>query len=174
MTKDLPSIDELRKLLAYDPDTGDLKWLTRRDVKASWNTRYAGHPALACVHEDGYRKGRIHRKLFRAHRVAWALHHGRWPELDLDHINGNRSDNRIANLREVTRVENQRNMRLPSDNKSGVIGVYWNTARRKWVAEIRDAGGKKRHLGVFEDIEAAAAARRAAEQAAGYHENHGK
>lgn len=174
MTKDLPSIDELRKLLTYDPDTGDLTWLARRDVKASWNTRYAGRPALACVHEDGYRKGRIHRKLVRAHRVAWALHHGRWPNLDLDHINGDRSDNRISNLREVTRSENQRNMRLPSDNRSGVIGVYWNTQRQRWVAEIRDTRGKKQHLGAFADLDAAAAARRAAEQAAGYHENHGR
>jgi hypothetical protein len=174
MTDDLPTIEELHKLLSYSPDTGALTWRARRDVKASWNTRYAGKPALACIHEDGYRKGRIHRVLFRAHRVAWALHHGSWPELDIDHINGDRSDNRITNLRQVTRSENQRNMRLPSDNKSGVVGVYWSTARKKWVAEIRNAQGRKRHLGVFEDLEDAATARRAAELDEGYHQNHGR
>jgi hypothetical protein len=174
MPKDLPTIAELRKMLAYDPDTGDLTWLARRDVKSSWNTRYAGTPALACVHEDGYRKGRIHRRIVRAHRVAWAMHHGRWPELDLDHINGDRSDNRIANLREVTRAENQRNVRRPSNNKSGVIGVYWSTCRSKWVAEIRDAQGKKKHIGVFDDLSEASSARRDAERAEGYHENHGR
>lgn len=174
MTNDLPTVDELRKLLAYNPDTGELTWLPRKNVRKCWNRRYAGHPALACVHSDGYRKGRLHRKLLRAHRVAWAIHHGRWPALDLDHINGDRSDNRISNLRQVTRSENQRNMRLPSDNKSGVIGVYWSTARQKWVAEIRDADGKKKHLGVFEDLKAAADVRKAAEAEHGYHKNHGR
>jgi hypothetical protein len=173
MTTDLPTVAELRKLLLYDPETGLLSWKTRPAERKSWNTRYAGTPALHCIHEDGYRKGRIRRVLFRAHRVAWALHHGSWPAGHIDHINGDRADNRIANLRDVTRHENQRNMRRPSDNTSGRIGVWWHKRNQKWVAEIRTAGRKK-HLGSFARFEEACRARAEAEQADGYHENHGR
>lgn len=173
MPKALPTIAELRKLLHYDPDTGALTWRRRAGARACWNTRYAGQGALACVHEDGYRKGRIHRVLYRAHRVAWALHHGSWPAGHIDHVNGDRSDNRIANLRDVDRSTNQRNMRTPSDNTSGRIGVWWNKANGKWIAEIR-AAGEKKHLGSFAQFEDACKARENAEQAYGYHKNHGR
>jgi hypothetical protein len=173
MTKDLPTIAELRKLLSYDPDTGVMTWRRRDNVRACWNTRYAGQPALHCVHEDGYRKGRIRRVLFRAHRVAWALHHGSWPAGHIDHVNGDRADNRIENLRDVARHENQRNMRRPSDNTSGRIGVWWHKRNKKWVAEIRTAG-RKNHLGSFSSFDEACRAREAAERVDGYHANHGR
>jgi len=173
MTRDLPTIAELRKMLAYDPETGLLSWKTRPAGLKSWNTRYAGTPALHCIHEDGYRKGRIHRVLYRAHRVAWAMHHGSWPAGHIDHINGDRADNRIENLRDVTRHENQRNMRRPSDNTSGRIGVWWHKRNKKWVAEIRTAGRKK-HLGSFACFDEACRVREAAEKVDGYHANHGR
>lgn len=173
MAKPLPTAAELRKLLAYDPETGLLTWKPRAAGPQSWNTRYAGAAALNCVHADGYRKGRIYKVLLRAHRVAWAVHHGSWPENHIDHINGDRADNRISNLRNVTRQENQKNMRLPSDNTSGRIGVWWHKKNKKWVAEIKSAG-RKRHLGSFTRFEDACKARADAEREDGYHQNHGR
>lgn len=173
MEKPLPTVAELRNAMSYDPDTGVLTWKPRLDKPKHWNTRYAGQPALHCLHDDGYRKGRLNRKLLRAHRVAWAIHHGHWPEHHIDHVNGNRTDNRIANLRDVPRAENQKNMRKPSDNTSGRIGVWWHTQNAKWIAEIR-INGRKKHLGSYADFDAACEAREKAEREHGYHQNHGR
>lgn len=99
----------------------------------------------------------------RAHRLAWFLHYGKWPELEIDHINGNTLDNRIENLRLATRVENQRNTRKPQDNKSGYKGVHLckSTGRYRSVIYLRDkdTGRKKRlELGRFDDPELASLA----------------
>lgn len=173
MSDQIPSPEELRKLMEYDPDTGALTWRHRSDAQKSWNTRYAETPALNCVHADGYKKGRIARKLYRAHRVAWAIHTGRWPDHHIDHVNGDRSDNRIKNLRDVPRSENQKNMCKPSDNTSGRIGVWWHKQNAKWIAEIR-VDKRKKHLGSFTTFDEACAAREKAEIEHGYHKNHGR
>jgi hypothetical protein len=91
---------------------------------------------------------------------------------DIDHINGNRRDNRIANLRAVDRRENMRNARLRSNNTSGIVGVTFSRDRKKWVAQIND--GKVRSLGRFDKFEDAVEARKAAERRAGFHPNHGR
>jgi hypothetical protein len=175
MTYNTMDIDELRRLIDYDCKTGKLTWLPRtwehcrRDGGKRWNGRYAGKEAFRIVR--GYRKGMIKRRMFAAHRVAWALHYGEWPVADIDHINGDGTDNRIINLRAVDRIENCRNQAVRKNSAAGVLGV--NRTGGKWRAYI-SVGGKPKHLGVFDDFKDAVAARKSAEQDFGYHANHGR
>lgn len=178
--KDLPTPATLRKLLSYDPDTGLLTWkyrppemfATMLDYKA-WNARFNGKPAFATVKADGYLLGRLFYRSYRAHRIAYAIYHGAWPTGEVDHKNGVRSDNRITNLRDVTRSENQRNAAIPRDNSSGHIGVSLHTPTGRWRARIA-AGSKQIYLGLFENFDDAVAARAVAEVKYGYHPNHGR
>lgn len=179
------AVEQLRKMISYNPETGALKWLPRtaESFKSArrnpehranvWNARYAGTPALAAIERWGYAHGDILGLRYKAHRVAWALYHGAWPDHEIDHINGDRADNRIANLRSATHQENMRNQTLSSANRSGVIGVCWNSRRNKWSAQIK-VNKKKIHLGLFDDINAAAKVRKRAEIEHGFHPNHGK
>jgi len=159
----------LRHLLRYDD--GNLVWLKRADMYRSWNTKHAGKVA-GTSDRAGYRTIQIHGKPYKAHRVVWAIMNGSWPDGHIDHIDGNPSNNRIENLRVVTRRENHQNMRRRKDNTSGATGVYFRDHIRKWVARIR-ANDKDNHLGVFETREDAIAARKEAERAHGFHPNHG-
>lgn len=161
----------------YNPDTGDLIWRTRTPemfvVKkhpavaacTRFNKLWAGKPALNARGGAGYRQGMVFCEPMRAHRAAWAIYHGEWPDEDIDHINGNRSDNRIANLRHVGRKINLRNRRISVLSAAGFTGV----AREGdgWKATI----GNK-HIAVFGTIEEAIAARLGAEVALGYGPNH--
>jgi hypothetical protein len=122
---------------------------------------------------NGYRCSRINGIPVRAHQVIWAMVHGEWADGEIDHVNGVRTDNRIANLRLVTRQQNNRNMAKRCDNTSGVTGVTWDKRRRKWSARIRH-GGVFKALGRFDSIDAAAEARERAMREYGYHANHGK
>ncbi len=174
----------LRALLRYDPDTGLLFWrprspemfLPRAAMLAAradrWNARHAGRPAFA-LRQGGYCCGELLRRRCYAHRVVWAIHHGRWPRQQIDHINGVRDDNRIANLREVSASENQRNRRRPLNNTSGAVGVSWCRKSGKWRATIQFVDGIV-SLGTFDDKQAAIDARKAAERRFGFHENHGR
>lgn len=159
----LPTPDELRKLLSYDPVSGILTW--RADD--------GRHAALSMAHPKGYLFGVIRGRTVLAHRAAWAIHHGSWPRNQIDHINGVRTDNRIENLRDVTAFENMRNQKRREDNASGVTGVSWDARRRKWRATIGSRGTYK-SLGSFETIEEAARVRAMAEKGLCYHENHGR
>ena len=176
----LPDIETLRKLLAYDPETGVLTWLPRpvsmfgrNQDWLRWSARYAGMPAFTADDGQGYRHGAIFGRKYRAHRVAWALHHGEWPVDQIDHENGDRADNRIANLRSVTNAENGRNQKRSARNASGVIGVHWFKTKRKWRAAITVAGVSM-SLGYFARIEDACEARDAAERRHGFNSNHGR
>lgn len=113
--------------------------------------------------------------LYPNHRIIWAMHYGVWPTKFLDHINGDPTDNRIENLREVTNQENCKNARIGKNNTSGRVGVsyYGHNGWSKWHAYIR-GNGKLISLGYFEDFDAAVAAREAAEIEHGYHPNHGR
>lgn len=179
--KPLPTPDELRQLLDYDPDTGSLRWRPRPltsfpDERSGkiWNTRFSGKLA-AHMRADGYCRAVVNYNGIYVHRIAWAIVYGTWPDGEVDHINGDPSDNRIANLRLVDSSGNSKNSAKRSDNTSGVVGVYKNSARYTlpWSAEIY-VNKKKRKLGNFATIEEAAAARREAERDHGYHENHGR
>lgn len=177
--KSLPSPELLRKLLDYDPETGLLTWKPRpRELFPTdasfkgWNTRRAGTPALCYIDARGYRSGSIMGVGVRAHRVVLAMANGRWPEVS-DHINGDKGDNRLSNLRDCSQSENCRNAKRPSDNKSGVVGVHRLKGSATWVASIA-ANGEAFHLGRFPSKEEATAARQKAEAEHNFHPNHGR
>jgi hypothetical protein len=148
---DTPALPEpdFRALLAYDPETGAITNLTQRRPQAPVGS-------VAGYIEDGYRRIKIDGRTYSAHRLAWWFVYGSWPAYEIDHRNGIRDDNRIANLREaVPPLLNQQNIRSPrSDNTSGFLGVRWHQQSGKWRAEIR-IGRAKRHLGLFSTPEAA-------------------
>lgn len=111
--------DLLRTLLRYDPDTGRLFWLERsadidprRPFRIRFNDHTSGNEAFTSDDGNGYRQGKVLGKKMRGHRVAWAIFYGKWPEGDLRHRNGVRSDNRIANLRD------ERTLRQPARRNS--------------------------------------------------------
>lgn len=182
---ELPSPELLRKLLRYDPETGQLFWRARpvslfraghfsaEHNAAKWNTRYAGKPTTPSLGSEGYARCTINGRLYHAHRIIWALHYGEWPEGCIDHINRDRADNRISNLRVVTVAENNKNRSLQTNNTSGVAGVCWKACRSLWRAQINHHG-EVLWLGDFPKRRQAIAARRDAERRYGYHENHGK
>jgi len=164
------SIEKLRKVLIYSPSTGHLTW--DEDLGSAITTaRYAGK-LVNNVSGSGYVRVSVGRVRMLAHRVCYAIYYGAWPDGVIDHINGNRTDNRIENLRVIKRSENQKNMKLSVANTSGQCGVHWNKRKRKWMAAIT-VNYENVHLGYFEDIESAKIARRVAESEHGFHENHG-
>ena len=181
----LPDIADLRNCLDYQPETGGLIWRPRPATDFAptarestemrcrqWNTRCANKRAFSTSGKNGYLFGTFRGRPLTAHRVAWAITHGYWPTI-VDHINGDRHDNRISNLREVDDTASNRNLRLQKRNISGVHGVQWDAGTQRWVARI-GRNGKAVRLGAFVDLEDAKAARRNAEAEFGYHANHGR
>lgn len=168
MNEDLTQ-EELKKILHYCPLTGVLTWLnstqgTNRGDVAGWKQqKKSKHYRIVCIR---YKK-------YAAHRLAYLYQTGHWPKAQMDHINGNGMDNRWANLREATNQENSKNQRLRSTNKSGTTGVLWEADRNLWRAEIT-IDGKNKYIGRFDNIEDAAVARKQAEIANNFHENHGQ
>lgn len=174
MTKEKDiSVDYLRTRLRYEPETGKLFWLDNEDMPNNWRARFSGKEALNSTGDRGYKRGDILYRPFLAHRVAWALFYGEWPSDQIDHINGVRDDNRIANLRDVPHGENCKNKGRSSKNTSGVTGVHWDSQQEKWMARIR-VNYKYNYLGRFDCIGQAIKARREAEALYGFHPNHGK
>ncbi len=177
-------IETLHNLLICDPVEGTMTWRERplemfshckhpEHRCASWNTQYAGREAFTAVDNNGYRVGGILGRTYKAHRVIYAMTTGAWPESEIDHINGVKTENRLENLRAVTSAENGRNAAMPRNNTSGVVGVHWDKTRLKWYARIR-AAGKLINLGSFTNKDDAIAARAAAEKKYGFHANHGR
>lgn len=111
----------------------------------------------------GYRSISIDDRDYLAHRLAWLYVHGKWPPHQLDHINMDRADNRMCNLRQADNAENNCNRPLQSNNTSGFKGVSFHKQTRKWKASLK-VRGKDIHLGLFDEAEAAAAAYRLAAQ----------
>ncbi len=132
------TVDEIRAALKYDQLTGDF---------CRWNKR----SPLGTLSAAGYVMITIFDRKFRAHRLAWLFVHGQWPSMKIDHINGSRIDNRIANLREASDAVNSQNLRGPkSNNTSGYLGVMWREKSKKWEARIT-ALGRAKVLGFFDD-----------------------
>lgn len=141
---------ELKSVLSYDPEAGVFTWIARvgNRVKIGDVAGYSD--------PGGYRQISIRGKLYLEHRLAWLYVHGEWPKQFIDHINGIKYDNRLANLREATGSENQQNQMRPStNNKLGILGV--SARDRKFQAEIT-INRKKKYLGLFTTPEQAHAA----------------
>ena len=179
-TTSLPDISVLRALLDYNPETGRLFWkegepslFAREQDWKTWLGRHAGCEAMATYDREGYRTGVLRRMRLKAHRVAWAIYYGEWPSDHIDHINGDRADNRISNLRNVTKAENSRNAARRCNNTSGVVGVRFLLDRRCWNAYI-SVDKRQRHIGDYLTKEEAILARKRAEREFGYHPNHGR
>ena len=155
MKNKYPALSALRSMFRYDPDTGDIFWAA--PGKGKIKKKPAGTQELS-----GYKGIVINGRRIRAHIIAWALYYNKWPDSQLDHINGIRSDNRILNLREATNSQNGKNLKIKSNNKSGFTGVTYDKINKKWRATIK-IDGKQKNLGRYLDIEDAVFARKKAE-----------
>lgn len=144
--KELPPVDVLTKALIADPETGSIKW------RESGKRQKAGDEA-GCPATNGYRLIGVGGGRYLAHRIMWKITFGTEPPKVLDHINRNRSDNRISNLREVTMSQNMHNRSLSSKNTSGATGVWFVG----WTGSIR-VDGKRHFIGNFPTKEEAEAA----------------
>lgn len=156
------SVEELKRVLSYDPDTGKFHWLVSLTRSVAVGD-VAGGPS-----SDGYLRIGLHGVRYMAHRLAWFYMMGRWPADDIDHINGSKTDNRFANLREATRrmnAENQRRAR--KDSSVGLLGVGWHKRDKHFRAQIQ-VRGKHVFLGYFPTAEEAHQAYLAAKRK--YHE----
>ncbi|MCV5094213.1 HNH endonuclease [Escherichia coli] len=153
---------------------GAILWKPRNGVSKTWNSRYAGKRA-GCLHKrSGYIHVGFNRRIYQEHRIIWEMHNGPIPEgMEIDHIDHNKVNNHIENLRLVTCQDNNHNRSRNHNNKSGCAGVYWLERLRKWCAVIR-INGKLKHLGVFKSKDDAIKARQEAEIKYGFHPNHGK
>lgn len=168
----LPTIEYLHKRLRYEPETGKLFWRDCEDMPNSWRAKHAGKEAFTAIDGEGYKLGTVNRQTLKAHRVIWTMHYGKWPCSQIDHINGAKTDNRIVNLRVVSNAENARNRPMRSDNTSGVTGVCWNKAARKWMARVC-VDGRNNYIGCFDTIAEAAAARAEVLRHNGFTDRHG-
>ncbi len=178
MTREVtPAI--LQEFLDYNGATGTLIWKPRdrrhftSDWQfAVWHKKYEGKEAFTAVSACGYKAGVLWRKGLLAHRVAWAVAHGEWPPQDIDHINHDRTDNRLVNLRCVSRAENCRNRAKPRNSLTRRVGVQWHKAIGKWCA-VGSLQGKTHYLGSFSSYADACSERARFEHENGYHPNHG-
>jgi len=146
----------LKELLYYDPETGNFTY------KKPWFNRKIGDIA-SLKHSTGHTRIRLDGCLYYSHRLAWLYIYGYFPENEIDHINRNKSDNRICNLREVSVSCNMRNTGNRSNNTSGVKGVYWFKQKSKWCSYII-ISSKKYFLGLYSSFDEAVCTRLAAEQ----------
>lgn len=174
------SIEEVKKLLDYDPITGVFTWKFRYPPTYGnniFNAKFAGKIAggRSTNSGEGYIRIKIFGKVIKAHRIVIAMVEGAWPNGYVDHINGDIVDNRYANLRVVEKIENGRNQKLYNTNKSGVPGVRWSIHKQAWEVSIGGNGTKYfEYLGNTKDLLDAVATRYRAERLRGYHKNHGR
>jgi len=149
------TINRIKELLLYDHETGIFRWKVMRG--GSLPGSIAGSLTW-----NGYHHIMIDGKNYRAHRLAWLYIYGEWPTIDIDHVDGDRTNNKIENLRLALRSQNNINSGPPKNNTSGIRGVYWNKKAGKFTASI-GVNGKSIYLGLFSSIEEALDARISAE-----------
>ena len=164
MSKSSLTQKELAQILHYHPKTGLFTRLTKTS-----NCISVGSIA-GCLDVKGYLRIMVSCVRYKAHRLAWLAAYGKFPKDQIDHINHDRADNRIINLREATASENSKNQTLAKNSTSGVSGVFPH--RNKWQASI-SSNCKRIHLGTFADKFEAICARKSAERKYGFHINHG-
>lgn len=166
------TIERLHERLYID-EAGVLRWRCVATMPKQWNAVWAGREAFTAIDGKGYRHGSLDYTYLRLHRVMWALEHGAWPVGEIDHIDGDRLNNKSCNLRHVSAPENHRNQKRGANNTSGYVGVSWYRPYAKWRAGIGHEG-KTKHLGYFDSIEDAVHARQLANAVYRYHANHGR
>ena len=148
--------ERLKELLHYDEETCVFTWITspRNNVPAG---KIAG-----TYDKNGYLRILYKGKLYMGHWLAWLYVYGKWPDNEIDHINGNPSDNTILNLRDVTRKQNMENKKVYKNSKTGYPGVTWHSRDKKWNVRIGHYG-KRISLGYFDDLNEAISVRIKAE-----------
>lgn len=144
------AVGRLRAILSYDPDSGVFRFLVPRGTRSVG--AIAGSPS-----SSGYIQINIDRRKYHAHRLAWLYGHGQWPTNQIDHIDGDPSNNRLKNLREATQSQNNRNSRLRKNSSSGLKGAYFFKRDRCWMSAIK-VDGRQLHLGYFDTKQEAHAA----------------
>ena len=152
--------------LNYDKDTGVFTTIHSRGSASAGST-------IGTTTNDGYIQISLFGKKEYAHRLAWLLVYGSYPEYKIDHINGDKKDNRIENLRDVSDLENAKNRPIQKGCSSGVMGVRKRRDTGKWTSSIH-INNKCISLGCFSNKDDAIKARKEAEVAYGYHENHNR
>lgn len=168
----------LEECLSYNPGTGVFTWRVRppehfkKEMShKSWNTKFSGKMAGHVNKIHGYLVISVENKDYRAHRLAWLYHHGHDP-LTIDHIDGNKTNNKITNLRSVSLSENQKNRRIGRNTKNGIFGVRIDKRTGKYYARIT-VHGREVYLGCFSSFFSACCARKSAENSYKFHANHG-
>ena len=157
MAEEILTQERLKELFSYDEQTG----LFVRKITVNHNAK-EGTIAGTVNKKLGYVIISIDNNQYYSHRLVWLYMNGSFPSKQIDHINRNKSDNRICNLREVTSGQNRQNTNLRIDNKSGAKGVFWYKSRNKWISYIR-VNGKRHSLGYHENFDDAVLARKEAE-----------
>jgi hypothetical protein len=151
------NIQRLKELLTYDPETGIFTWNI-----CSGNARVGA--AAGAIKSNGYITIGIDKKRYHAHRLAWFYIYNEWPLLDIDHINRIKTDNRLCNLRVVSRSENLLNTKVRKDSLSGFNGLYWDESRKRWAVRAWVNGAVK-HIARVKTLAEALKLRKNAESA---------
>lgn len=162
---------EALKLFRYDYETGVLYWRWRVNSRVP-KTLEAGMQRKS--NSDGYLNVHVQGRLYPAHRIVMLMCYGFYGEgLEVDHINHVRNDNRLCNLRFVTRSENSKNQSVSSKSTTGVTGVYFSKSRNKFIAQIK-VNRQVHYLGCYNTLEEVTEARRQADRKYKFNNNHGE
>lgn len=139
--------ERLKQLLVYNEEQGEFIWKVKPHKGILINT------IAGSKHNKGYRHIRVDNKLYLTHRLVWLYIFGYFPK-EIDHINGNKEDNRLINLREATRAQNMQNTERVRKTVSGERGVTWVKKLKKWLVRVQ-IDKKRINIGYFEDLELA-------------------
>lgn len=148
--------ESANNLLSYDPASGIFHWKIDRGDRIKAGTK-AGYQ-----NPSGYILIKTGDRNYKAHRLAWLLSTGKWPSGEMDHINRDKADNRLSNLRLASRSINMKNRGLPRNNSSGVVGVVWRQKNQRWIAQIKSELDYV-YLGCFDNLLDSVCARKSAE-----------
>jgi len=138
-------VKRINELFIYDSSTG---LVTRKIKRAQFNEG----SIVGTNHISGYLAARVDGNIYLLHRLIWCIVYGEWPACYIDHIDGNRKNNSLSNLREANHYENTQNAKIRGDNTSGIKGVNFSSKLNKWIARVQ-TNTKRIHLGAFDNIE---------------------